>query len=98
MTRLFLCSVALILGTAPVITATAAEPGSDGSLELFARSRVQDAESDGDFRLAYENVQWDANKTAVVICDMWARHWCDGACKRGAEMAPRMNEFVDHAR
>ncbi len=29
---------------------------------------------------------------------MWARHWCDGACRRGAEMAPRMNQFVSEAR
>src|SRR5262249_41503318 len=37
-------------------------------------------------------------KTAIVICDMWDRHWCAGASRRVAEMAPRMNEVIKAAR
>ncbi|MCB1204851.1 MAG: ThuA domain-containing protein [Verrucomicrobiae bacterium] len=41
---------------------------------------------------------WDASRTAVVICDMWDDHYCRSSAKRVAEMAPRMNEVVKKAR
>jgi nicotinamidase-related amidase len=37
-------------------------------------------------------------KTAVIVCDMWDRHWCGGASERVAKMAPRVNAFLDGAR
>jgi len=81
-------------GTA--ITASDSEP--DQMLTLYTRSRVEDPDEPGKFNIVYRTVEWDARKTAVIICDMWARHWCDGACRRGAEMAPRMNQYVSEAR
>lgn len=68
------------------------------SLELFTRSRVADPSEANGFRLQYKTVRWDAEETAVVVCDMWARHWCEGACKRGDEMVERMNAFIAEAR
>jgi nicotinamidase-related amidase len=41
-----------------------------------------------------EPAQWDPGKTAVVICDMWDKHWCIAASDRVAEMAPRMNDVI----
>ena len=41
---------------------------------------------------------WDPKKTALVICDMWDQHWCEGSTRRVGEMAPRMNEVVKKAR
>src|SRR5258708_6707128 len=43
-------------------------------------------------------VHWDLKKTAVLICDMWDHHWCEGASRRVGEMAPVMNEVVKAAR
>ena len=37
-------------------------------------------------------------KTAVIVCDMWDKHWCGGANKRVGEMVPRMNKVLDAAR
>ena len=37
---------------------------------------------------------WDAARSAVVVCDMWDAHHCASAARRVAEMAPRMNEVV----
>lgn len=45
-----------------------------------------------------EPVTWEGKKTAVLICDMWDRHWCAGATRRVAEMAPRMNDTVAELR
>jgi nicotinamidase-related amidase len=42
--------------------------------------------------------QWNANETAIIICDMWNQHWCNGATERVAEMAPFMNNVVSIAR
>jgi len=41
---------------------------------------------------------WDPAKTAIVVCDMWDRHWCKGATRRVAEMAGHMNGTVAMAR
>lgn len=41
---------------------------------------------------------WESTATAVVICDMWDKHWCKGATARVAEMAPRMNQVVAELR
>ncbi|NQT14289.1 MAG: ThuA domain-containing protein [Planctomycetes bacterium] len=68
------------------------------TLTLHPRSRVESSQGSGQFEIVYKTLQWDPKKTAVIICDMWARHWCDGACDRGAQMAPRMNAFVGEAR
>jgi nicotinamidase-related amidase len=37
-------------------------------------------------------------ETAILICDMWDRHWCRGATERVAAMVPRMNRLVERAR
>jgi nicotinamidase-related amidase len=42
--------------------------------------------------------QWEPQRTAVIICDMWDHHWCKGASARVAEMAPRMNQVVGSLR
>ena len=98
MNRPLLFTITLILFLASYLAVAAADSDPDGTLKLYTRSRVADSASPDGSKIVYKTVEWDARKTAVVICDMWARHWCDGACKRGAEMAPRMNDFVKEAR
>lgn len=71
---------------------------ADGTIELKTRQRIETEKGSGDFKMVNTNVKWEADKTAVVVCDMWTKHWCRGATSRGAEMAPRMNEVVKAAR
>jgi type 1 glutamine amidotransferase/nicotinamidase-related amidase len=99
MTRLSICFFTFALGTLLPLAAADTQLDADtaSTLKLFTRYRAADPES-GEFAIKYQTIQWDAAKTAVVICDMWTRHWCEGACKRGAEIAPRINEFVKVAR
>jgi nicotinamidase-related amidase len=42
--------------------------------------------------------QWSPEETAIIICDMWDKHWCGSATERVAEMAPFMNNVVSIAR
>jgi nicotinamidase-related amidase len=45
-----------------------------------------------------EVIHWEPEETAIIICDMWDRHWCDGATIRVGEMVPRMNQVIKNAR
>jgi len=68
------------------------------TLTVDLRSRVAIPGDPGQFRVAYERQQWDPCETAIVICDMWDKHWCKGATSRVAELAPVMNRVVSAAR
>lgn len=70
----------------------------DSSFTLHARSRTETAPGSGRYHTLTKVQRWSAAKTAIVICDMWDRHWCSGATARVGEMAPRMNELIIAAR
>ena len=78
--------------------AEAADVQDEHTLKLYTRARVENTDNDGRFDVVYKTVQWDARKTAIVICDMWNEHWCKGATGRVTEMAPRMNQVIGAAR
>lgn len=40
----------------------------------------------------------DPHRTAIVICDMWDKHWCRGASERVNQLAPKLNNVVARAR
>ncbi|MDR2472629.1 MAG: isochorismatase family protein, partial [Tannerella sp.] len=56
-------------------------------------------EGEQGLRIITNNIQqWLPSQTAIIICDMWDKHWCDGATARVAEMAPQLNEVLNIAR
>ena len=61
------------------------------TLELHTRKRIADG-------VVEEVAHWPAQKTAIVICDMWDDHWCESAARRVAELAGPMNRVVEAAR
>src|SRR5436190_18912312 len=65
------------------------------TLRLNLRSRVNDR---SEFKEVERKVEWNARKTALIICDMWDDHWCKSAAARVAEMAGPLNETVKTAR
>ena len=60
-----------------------------------AQSRVME---NGQEVVNREKTSWVGEETALVICDMWAKHWCDSATRRVGEMAPRMNQLAEALR
>lgn len=62
-------------------------------LEFASRRRVADRGAAG-VRVVEEPLRWEPAKTALIICDVWDRHWCAGASQRVERMAPRMNELA----
>lgn len=63
-------------------------------LNLTLRSRTKGAPEN----FVEKKVNWEAGKTALIICDMWDDHWCKSAARRVGEMAGPMNEMVNAAR
>jgi nicotinamidase-related amidase len=78
--------------------ATDGAPASPKLLTLQARTRVETKPGSGRFNAVTRPLAWDPTKTAIVVCDMWNVHWCQGATRRVAEMAPRMNDVLVAAR
>lgn len=90
------CSVLLALVALVSEFASAGSP-PEKTLNLYTRSRVKTGDA-GQFELTYKSLEWDARKTALIVCDMWDKHWCSSATRRVGEMAPRMNEVLKAAR
>jgi nicotinamidase-related amidase/type 1 glutamine amidotransferase len=67
-------------------------------LNLQLRSRVETAADSGRYHSITTPETWQADQTAVVVCDMWDKHWCPAATARVAEMAPEMNKVIAAAR
>ncbi len=67
-------------------------------LEVHPRTRVPLPDTPDEYRFVCRTAQWNPSDTAIIICDMWDRHWCQGASRRVAELAPVMNRVVSIAR
>ena len=73
--------------------------GTDGEeLSLSLRRQVPSAAGNGAFEPTEKSARWNARKTAVVVCDMWDKHWCIGASRRVEALAPAMNAVLDALR
>jgi len=71
-------------------------PAPEGDMLFEVRSRTQG--DDGEWVETSEVITLPIAKSAIIICDMWDRHWCDYASDRVDEMAPRMDAVIRAAR
>ena len=91
---------ALSLVLVPLEPAASWEPtvAEQSQFTWKTRTRVETSKDSGLYQAVEKTLRWEARQTAFVICDMWSQHWCKGATRRVAEMAPRMNLVVSVAR
>src|SRR4051812_40464043 len=75
-----------------------AEDAPAKKLSLTARLRIKGDGAAKHDTVQLQTLQWDPKQTAIVVCDMWDKHWCPTATERVGEMAPRMNEVLKAAR
>ena len=74
-------------------------PGArSADITVDLRSRVEAFKGSGDWRAVSFDQSLAVEKTAVLICDMWDKHWCRGATGRVGGLVVRMAPFVDAAR
>jgi type 1 glutamine amidotransferase/nicotinamidase-related amidase len=92
MERSFIYLILIVLSNLLFQDATAEE------LKVTLRTRVEDLQRSGLYNLKLRDEKWQPEKTAIIVCDMWDKHWCQGASARVAEMAPHMQKFLATAR
>ncbi len=70
----------------------------DGKLVLHTRSRPAELENPEPPELVYKTIEWEPEKTALIICDVWDTMKCKIPADRAAELAVRINEVASAAR
>jgi len=71
---------------------------SDQKIKVSLQKRIPSKLDQGAYIIVNDIQEWNPEETAIIICDMWNEHWCKGATRRVAEMAPFMNDVVSIAR
>jgi len=69
-----------------------------GDMTIDLRARVEPFKGTGDWREVHLQQRLPTEKTAVIICDMWDKHWCRGATERVNGLAKQMAPFLEAAR
>ena len=99
MRRIGVIAVLLVLGT--VLHLVDAEPvlaGPDNVLHLSVRLRTELFPHSGQYQVVEREDELDPKQTALIICDLWDKHWCDGATSRVGVMAPRIDALAKNLR
>src|SRR6478672_11552309 len=65
---------------------------------LHLRTQVEPFKGSGDWEPVTLRREVPARETAIVVCDMWDRHWCRGAMRRGEAIARKMDRVLAAAR
>ena len=68
------------------------------AVPLHLRTRVEAFKGSGDWRPATIDYALEPRKTAIILCDIWDKHWCRGATERVSKLAPRVAIVVDKLR
>ena len=77
--------------------ASAIEPRSE-SVTLKLRTRVEAEKGSGKWEEKQTETALHPRETAIVICDMWDKHWCNQATARCDALAKKMAPLIDAAR
>ena len=83
--------------------------GGDWKIVLDLENRVPVQEKPGSHPLAFtvrtrgaavaeKQPTWQPSATALIVCDVWDKHWCPAASARVDELVPRMNKVIEEAR
>jgi len=67
-------------------------------LKLDLRTRVEPFRGSGEWREVRIARDFPVRETAILICDMWDKHWCTGATRRVGQLVEAMAPVVDRAR
>jgi nicotinamidase-related amidase len=82
----------------PFASMDAAKKPTQQPLRISKQQRVPSDLEKGAYVITSRIEAWKPAETAIIICDMWDKHWCRDATDRVAEIAPRMNEVLTIAR
>ena len=80
------------------LAAVAAYTAEGPALHLKLRSRVEIYKGSSDWREVAIDEPFSPSSSALILCDMWDHHWCQGAAGRVAILARKIAPIVDFAR
>lgn len=93
MKRQAVCLILAVLGGVAWRAAAA-----QGSVHIDLRSRAIVFPGTGKWDAVTEAYEFNPNKAAIIVCDMWDKHWCRGATQRVGLLVERLQPFLDDAR
>jgi nicotinamidase-related amidase len=82
----------------PALAVFAAYPDGEAPLHLTLRSRVEIDRAGGEWRAATADEPFSPSSSALILCDLWDHHWCQGAAERVEILAGRIAPVVHLAR
>ncbi|PYL01487.1 MAG: isochorismatase [Verrucomicrobia bacterium] len=85
------------LGSSPVFGGDVQpplRPRPEGSIKLKLRTRVETFKGSGVWDEVTMMKEVPVAEVAIIICDMWDKHWCDGATERCGALANKMAPVI----
>ena len=82
----------------PLLVSGASGLTDNNALQLTTLHQAPKTTGRNGWRVVEEEVRWQSSETAIIIVDMWNKHWSWGATERVDFMAPRMNAVINTAR
>ena len=95
--KLRIALVSLMLAGTVAALISAAGTATSG-LRLKLRKQIEVFRGSNEWTPVYFEKTIQPSQTAIVICDMWDKHWCDGATNRVEQLARKMEPLLDRAR
>jgi nicotinamidase-related amidase len=89
--RAWLLAAVLLAGVAPY-------SAEDATHYLEVRSRVELFRGSDQWSEVHVAYPFDPAKSALIVCDMWDRHWCSGANVRVAALVKRLEPILESVR
>jgi nicotinamidase-related amidase len=86
------------LSVTAVLVGAAAWSAAGGGRQLALRSRVELFRGSNQWREVRADYRFDPAKSALIVCDMWDKHWCGGANVRVAALVKKLEPVLEIAR
>jgi nicotinamidase-related amidase len=81
-----------------MLLAAAAWSAGEDARRLPVRSRVELFRGSNQWSEVHVDYPLAPSRSALIVCDMWDKHWCSGATGRVAELAKRLEPVLEAAR
>lgn len=72
--------------------------GNAEDFDFILRYQTPISQGNSNYHQLTRAEQWAAERTALIVCDVWDTHNCKNAALRVGELAPRLNAVVAEAR
>jgi nicotinamidase-related amidase len=70
----------------------------ESPLRISLQQRLPSNWEEGAWIITNRIDAWNPSETAIIVCDMWDKHWCDISTARFAELAIALNPVLEAAR